>query len=434
VVLVSVFGVALVLAVLVSGLAARTVLSTSLLVLVGGAVVGPGGLGLVDVTPEGGVVERLADLALFTVLFVDGQKAGVRDLFAARQLAGRALLLGMPLNFVGIALLVTLFTDLHGVYALLVAAILSPTDPVFASALVGREDVPTRLRRLLNVESGVNDGLALPVVLVLLAVAEDKHSEPGLLVAELAGGLALGVAVPVVVWLLQRVRVLGAEQRLQPLTGLAIGVTLFGLASVTHANPYLAAFAAGSTVATLMPSVREAFHELGELLAEVAKLAALLVFGALLTPELLGEAGVGGWAVALLAVLVVRPGTLLLSLTGADLPRKQRFAAAWFGPKGFASVVYGLLVVNSGVDQAAEVFAVVAVATAVSILLHSSTDVLVARRFAVEDVVACTSDVQEAAWQTPEPRHPAARPPADATDEDATDEDAPEAPGPGRPG
>jgi len=398
--LVAVFGVALLVAVLVSGLAARTVLSTSLLVLLAGALAGPGGLGLVDVTPDGGLVERLADLALFTVLFVDGQKAGVSELRKAWRLAGRALVLGMPLTFLGIAGLVTVFTSLHGVYALLVAAILSPTDPVFASAIVGRDDVPARLRQLLNVESGLNDGLALPVVLVLLAVADKGNDQqPLLLLAELVGGVALGIAVPLLVRLTCRIKLLGAEQRLQPLGGVAIGIVVFGLAALTHANPYLAAFAAGSTLATVLPDMRNAFHEMGELLSEVAKLAALLVFGALLTPHLLAQAGVGGWVVAVLSVLLVRPGTLLLSLTGARLPRRQRLAAAWFGPKGFASVVYGLLVINRGIAQAEEVFVLVAVSIAVSIVAHSSTDVLVARRFEVEDVVESTSDLGEAGWQ-----------------------------------
>lgn len=110
----------------------------------------------------------LAELALFSVLFTDGQRIGVRDLTLAWKLPGRALLLGMPLTFLVTGVLAVVVAGLPWPEALLVAAVLAPTDPVFAAAIVGREEVPGRMRHLLNVESGLNDGLALPVVLVLL--------------------------------------------------------------------------------------------------------------------------------------------------------------------------------------------------------------------------------------------------------------------------
>ena len=172
--LVLIFGVALLIVVLVSGLAARTVLSTSLMFLLAGAVAGSGGFGWLQLTPNSPIVSTLADLALFTVLFTDGQRAGVPELRAAWRLSGRALLLGMPLTFLGISVLAHLVAGLDWVTAFLVGAVLSPTDPVFASAIVTRTDVPARLRQLLNIESGLNDGLALPVVVVLIAAASSS--------------------------------------------------------------------------------------------------------------------------------------------------------------------------------------------------------------------------------------------------------------------
>lgn len=95
---------------------------------------------------------------------------GIRDLLRAWHLPGRALLVEMPLTFGGIAVCAYLLTDFSWTEAFLIGAVLSPTDPVFAAAIVGREEIPNRLRRLLNVESGLNDGLALPVVLIMLAI------------------------------------------------------------------------------------------------------------------------------------------------------------------------------------------------------------------------------------------------------------------------
>jgi NhaP-type Na+/H+ or K+/H+ antiporter len=392
VVLVAVFGAALLVAVLLSGLAARSVLSTSLLFLVGGAIVSDGFLGLIHITPDSDLVEITADLALFAVLFTDGMHVSFTALRRAWRHPARALGLGMPLAFVGVALVTHFVAGLDWSTAFLVGAVLAPTDPVFASAIVGREEVPARLRQLLNVESGINDGLALPVVLILIASAgptsHTVEADVGTILLELVGGLGLGVALPLVVYGLVRFRLLGAEPRLQPLLPLAIGVILYATCHLTHANPYLAAFSAGAVLASVSPESKHAFEPLGESLAELAKFAALLVFGALLTPELFGDLSVGGYVTVVLAILVIRPASLLISLIGTPFDRRERLTGAWFGPKGFASVVYGLLVLQAGIPQGEEAFTLIAVCIAFSIVAHSSTDVPIARVFAAEDAGA----------------------------------------------
>ena len=271
-------------------------------------------------------------------------------------------------------------------------AVLAPTDPVFASAIVGRKEVPARLRQLLNVESGLNDGLALPVVLVLIAAARPAAggADAGLgkIALELGGGLALGIVLPLVVTCLVRFRLLGAEPKLQPLLPLAVGVILYAICHLTHANPYLAAFSAGAVLASVAPESRLSFEPLGEALAELAKFVALLVFGALLTPALFGGLSVGGYVAVVLAIVVIRPASLLISLIGTrTVNRREKLTAAWFGPKGFASVVYGLLVLQSGIPRAEEAYTLIAVCIAVSIIAHSSTDVPIARMFNIEDLV-----------------------------------------------
>ncbi|RDH77078.1 sodium:proton antiporter [Mycolicibacterium moriokaense] len=382
--LVLAYGVVLLISVSLSGVAARTVLSTALLFLVAGAVIGPGGLGIVDISTNDPSVAFLADIALFTVLFTDGQRANLTALKENWKLSGRALGLAMPLTMVGVAVLAHFLVGLSWPTALLVGAILSPTDPVFAAAIVGRTDVPLRLRRLLNVESGLNDGLALPFVLIFLATA--KHESSGLLIVgeELLLGLVIGIAIAGLVALAWRSTILTAEPRLQPLGPLAIAILVYATCSMTHANPYLAAFAAGSTLATLDHVAAHHFEPFGDLLSEITKFAALLVFGALITPERLSHLGWSGWLLAVVVIIVVRPATMLLSLLRTPLTRGERLAGAWFGPKGFASVVYGLLALQSGIDDAELVFDLVAVTIALSVILHSSTDVPVARMLKME--------------------------------------------------
>lgn len=383
--LVLAFGIVLLISVSLSGVAARTILSTALLFLVAGAVIGDGVLGLVAIEAQDPLVSALADIALFTVLFTDGQRANVRALRENWRLSGRALGLAMPLTMSGIAVPAHFLAGLDWPTALLVGAVLSPTDPVFAAAIVGRRDVPLRLRRLLNVESGLNDGLALPFVLIFLATVQHEPVHPATIAVELALGLALGVVVPALVTLAWKLRVFTAEPRLQALGPLAVAVMLYAACHLTHANPYLAAFAAGATLATLDRVSAERFEPLGEILSEVTKFAALLVFGALITPDRLSDLGIGEWAFAVIAIVLVRPAAMLLSLTRTPLLSKpERLTAAWFGPKGFASVVYGLLVLQSGIPGNEMVFDVIAVTIALSIVLHSSTDVAVAKALRVE--------------------------------------------------
>lgn len=389
-VLVAVFGVALLVAVLLSGLAARTVLSTSFLFLVGGALVSDGFLGLIHITPDSGIVSVTADLALFAVLFTDGMHVSLPTLRANWRNPARALGLGMPLAFVFMALITHYLVGLDWVTSFLVGAVLAPTDPVFASAIVTRAEIPAKLRQLLNVESGINDGLALPVVLMLIAAAgpaANRADASGSEIAlELLFGLVFGIALPMLGNGLARFRLLGAEPKLQPLLPLATGVIVYAACHLTHANPYLAAFSAGAVLAHVSPEAKASFEPLGEALAELAKFAALLVFGALLTPHLFGDLSLGGYLAVILAIVLIRPASLLISLLGTGISRKEKLVAAWFGPKGFASVVYGLLVLQSGIPQAKEAFTLIAVCIAFSIVAHSSTDVPIARAFDVEDL------------------------------------------------
>ena len=374
----------LLISVSLSGVAARTVLSTALLFLVAGALIVPGGLGLVQLSADDGIVAVLADIALFTVLFTYGQRASVPALREGWRLSGLALGIGMPLAMIGIAVTAHYLVGLDWPTAFLLGAILSPTDPVFAAALVGRTDVPLRLRRLLNVESGLNDGLALPFVLIFLAMAQHEDSHIGVVLEELVLGLAIGIGVAALVALAWRSKILTAEPRLQPLGPVAIAVIVYAACNLTHANPYLAAFAAGSALATMDHVAAESFEPFGDLLSELTKFAALLVFGAMITPDRMSHLGWQGWLLALMAILLVRPASMLLSLIRTPMPRSERLTAAWFGPKGFASVVYGLLILQAGLPNGEKLFDLIAVTIALSIILHSSTDVPVARMLRIE--------------------------------------------------
>jgi NhaP-type Na+/H+ or K+/H+ antiporter len=285
----------------------------------------------------------------------------------------------------GTALLAHFMVGLSWVESCLVGAVLSPTDPVFAAAVVGRREVPGRLRSLINIESGLNDGLALPIVLILLAVAHEQPPSIATIGVELAAGIAIGVLIPWLALQIERARFFGVATPYEPILPFAIGLLVFAIAGLTRANEYLAAFSAGVTIATFGPAVRDRFREFGEILTELLKLAALLAFGALISRRFLLDASMSKYAFVALALILPRPLAMGISLLGSELDRKERAVAAWFGPKGFASVVYAILLLKSGVPNAGQLFQLAALVTAASILAHSSTDIFVVYWFRQAD-------------------------------------------------
>ncbi|HEX7448489.1 MAG TPA: cation:proton antiporter [Pirellulales bacterium] len=377
-----VFACLLLLAVLLSALAERSVLSAAVLFLLGGVLSGKDLLGFIRLHPDEPAVSLLAELALVSVLFTEGLHVRAGDLLRAWRLPGRALLFGMPLTLLGIALLARWLLGMEWPTALLIAAVLSPTDPVFAAAIMGRQEIPFGVRHLLNIESGINDGLALPAVMLLLDWTSHVDTSAATMAAKLLGGIAIGAGIAGAAALLERSRLFAAAGLHRPLFSFAVGLLVLALNWITGANAYLGAFTAGMTLGNLHPQISHDFDDLGGQVAELLKLAAILAFGALLSPRMLAETPPAGYLFVLLVLVLVRPVALGLALAGSGLDWRERLVAAWFGPKGFASVVYGILVLKSSVPDAQYAFDLIALTIAGSMIAHSSTDVLVARWFA----------------------------------------------------
>ncbi|MGH9514432.1 MAG: cation:proton antiporter [Terriglobales bacterium] len=377
-----IFCLVLVIAVLVSEIAEKSVLSSSVLFLAAGFMVGRNLFGKVpDVPPD--LLRRIAELALFSILFTDGiRTGGLRCVAEFWHLSGRALLIGMPLTIAGIALIGHGLLHTNWLQAFLVAAVLSPTDPVFVSAVFRFEGVPNSVKRVLNIESGLNDGLALPVVLLLLPHLGGKQGELRSAVFELLLGIVVGIVVPWLVIKLQESRFLNAVGLFEPLNAFAIGLLVLAVCYRSGANIFLGAFAAGITVASLSLQVAEAFERFGELVAELLKLLALLLFGAAMAPRFFVALSPWDYAFVVLATFAVRPLAILLAMAGTELTRREIWVVGWFGPKGFASVVYGILILQAGFGHLAHL---VGLAVITSIIVYSSTDIFVGKWFKPKD-------------------------------------------------
>lgn len=377
--LLAVFAVTLLVAALLSNLASRSVLSTSVLFLGVGLL-----LAFTDATgldAESETLVTVIEVTLFAVLYTDSMRVGVGDLRTAWRLPGRALLLGMPLIFATTAVLGRYLVGLDWLEAMLVAAVIAPTDPVLVSALTGREPVPDRLRFLLGVESGLNDGMALPVVLLLLASLRGAEAEVGAVLSGIGLGVALGVAIPVAVLWVIRFRVISAVGTYERILGVAIGLVVFVAAALVGANEFLAAFAAGVSIRSMNKEFAEGFEYLGGLLSELLKLFGLLIFAAAIEPEILLSLPATAWIFAVLALVAARPLSMLAALLASELGLAERITVGWFGPKGFASVFLGLIVFQSEIENASTLFALITLVVGLSVIVHSSTDILAARYF-----------------------------------------------------
>lgn len=373
-----VFAITLLIAVLVSNIAEKSVLSSSVLFLVAGFLSGRGIFGFTPEVPPD-LLERLAEIALFSILFTDGMRTGGwTNIRQSWRLPGRALLIGMPLTIIGIALLGRYLLDTNWAAAFLVAAVLSPTDPVFVSAIFQFEAIPNSIKHLLNVESGLNDGLALPIVLMLLPIVSGGKRPLTSIAVELLLGLGIGLLIPWAAIRLEQSQMFKAVGIFEPLNAFAIGLLVLATCYRLGANLFLGAFASGILVASLNASVAESFERFGELLAELLKLAAVLVFGATIASRFFVALSLWDYLFVGLATFAVRPVAVWVSLAGTGLRQREVLLAGWFGPKGFASVVYGLLIWQAGLKHLAHL---VGVAVAASIVVYSSTDILVGRWF-----------------------------------------------------
>jgi NhaP-type Na+/H+ or K+/H+ antiporter len=343
----------------VSGRLERLDVTGPIVFVAAGLLLCNGPWAVVDVTIESHSVHGLAEVTLALLLFADAARVNPQDLRHSAGLPVRLLAIGLPLTFaMGAGLAAALLTDLPWELAALLGAVLAPTDAALSASVVSDESLPQSIRRSLNVESGLNDGIATPVVTALIAAAatligvgaiEDTASAPGTAaLVDLVGGSAIGALVGylggVVV---TRARANGwiapGGRRIAVLTLAALA---FVVAKETGVNYFVAAFVAGFAFRAGTREDDEEATELPELMGRVLALAVWFVFGAGL---LLDGLEIVDWRIALYAVLsltVVRMAPVALSMIGAEFSRPATLFIGWFGPRGLASVVFGLLIVE----------------------------------------------------------------------------------------
>jgi sodium/hydrogen antiporter len=385
-------GLLLAVAAALSGVMRGTVLSISVLAVAAGIALAEADVIAVN-ADDPGVIE-VVQLALILTLFSDG-------MFVERELLGRhwgpparALALAMPATMGLLALFgYLLFPDLSWAEAFLLAAVLSPTDPVVTSTVVTAQRVPAVVRHTLNLESGLNDGLALPFVLFFLVLAT-PGGDAGREAAELLGEAAFGAVVGVALGLLggrlhNRLPGGGITARYEGIYAVGFGLTAFGLADVTFGNGLIAAFVAGIVLGATEHEVPESFVAFAENVSSIFHVVTFFLFGALIVATGFDGPVWGLLLFILFALLIARPVSVRAALAGTGLPPSQKSFIAWFGPKGVASMLFALFVLDEPVAEGSLVFDVAAFVILSSIIAHGLTDTVgarwIERRMEIED-------------------------------------------------
>ena len=376
----AVFGVLLVGGALIAGVAHRTFLSLTALFVVAGFVLGRGGLEVLDFDPTSGFVEILAIVALILILFRDGLEVEAEMLQRAWRLPLRKLVLGMPITCVLIAAATHALTDLSWTESFLLGALLSPTDPVLSSSVVTNPRVPRVIRHSLNLESGLNDGLALPAVLAFAYALDPTKSDFvwwEFVLQDVTLGFAVGGAIGFAAGkLLPRGRSLGEDvtSHQKALYGLGVAFATYAAAHAVNGNGLIAVFVCAITLGILRADIRESFEVRSEDIIEIVKLGVFVVFGALLTLDGLFDDGAAAVAIVLFTLLFARPFAVFVSLLGTRTDTFTRLFMGWFGPKGVATMSFSLLVLGEGIADGSRIFNIAALAVFVSIIAHGLTD------------------------------------------------------------
>src|SRR6185437_7011318 len=337
-------------------------------------------------TPE--LVKALAEVTLVLVLFSDASRVGLRELRADAGLYGRLLGVGLPLTIgLGILLALALFSGISIWLALLVGAALAPTDAALGAGVMVNPAVPARIRRLLNVESGLNDGIATPVVVVAIAgAATAEHAAsvgPGAAAAELALGVLVGACVGAAGgYVVHVARRRGwAEAGFAGSAVLALAVCAYACALALHGNGFIAAFTGGLAYGATSGKRGERLVPYVEETGALVSLLVWLAFGAIaVVPAFEGLT----WQRVLYAALsltVIRMVPVALALAGRRLGRAAVAFVGWFGPRGLASVVFALLALEDLGQTAGPAVSVIAFTVLLSVVAHGLTANPLAQRY-----------------------------------------------------
>jgi len=380
----AIIGIVIVVSALLSGLIDRSGLPQVAVFICIGAALGPFGLGVFDMTLDSPVLRVVATLSLTLVLFTDAVTLNVSEVRREAALAFRMLGPGTILCAALTALAAWWLLGTSPALSAILGAALASTDPVLLRGLLRRRDISSQTRQALKLESGLNDAVLLPIVVVAIALT-GHHEEAGRSFARLGFGLFIlgpgaGIAIGLIgVAALDLIRKrLGVRRDYESLYSLGIAFTAFAAAEAVHGSGFLAAFAAGLTIAALDVELCDCFIEYGGVTAEMLLLFTFVILGSSLIWT--GFSGLDGRTLIFAAfAILIRVPVYLVSLLGSNVDRRGRMLIAWYGPSGLSSLLLVLLAVFAGLPGSDRIFAISSLIVLISVVLHGASPMLLAR-------------------------------------------------------
>ena len=365
---------------LVAGRVERAAASGPIVFVVAGLLMGPLGLGWFDGSVSNTELRVLADLTLALILFIDAANADLAILKRQFRIPSRMLLFGLPgVIFLGTLTAALLFDTLSLFEAAILGTMLAATDAALGKAVVTNKAVPTQIREGLNIESGLNDGLCVPILFVFIALAIGSGAEGGsttfalkLVAEELGIGLAVGLGLTAIgTWAFAWCRDKGWVTEIwKQVTVVALAIACFSVAQSLHGSGYIAAFTGGLLFGF---RAKDATHRLvlaAEGTGETLALLTWFVFGAAVIGQSIEYFTWEMLVYALLSLTVIRMLPVFLSLSGSGESTASKLFLGWFGPRGLASIVFAIIVINKGVPEAEFIAMVVVLTVFFSLVAH----------------------------------------------------------------
>jgi NhaP-type Na+/H+ or K+/H+ antiporter len=360
-----------------------TLVTGPMLFVTVGLIIGSSGLGVLDVEIDAEAITLLFEATLALVLFSDAATINSSNWRKEAPIPGRLLSWGLLLTIVfGTAAAMVIFTDIDLWAAGLIAVILAPTDAALGQAVISNPRVPQSIRQALNVESGLNDGIALPIILVLLSAAEESASgiSFGTLMSFIGQELLIAAAVGIAIgWIGATILVRAAKRGwVSPLWlqigTLSLAAAAYSLAVMWGGSGFIAVWLAGLVLGRTTRGKLEEVSGFSETLGSALTMTSFLVFGAFILGTVLGDLT---WQIAVYAVLsltAIRMIPVALAMIGSGLNRVSVLYLGWFGPRGLASIIFaGLVVEGSEIPHASLIVTVAMVTVGVSVYAHGAT-------------------------------------------------------------
>lgn len=368
---------------LISGRLHGTIITAPLIFIIFGFLVGDGGLSIAKMDPGHSIIHFIAEFTLIVVLFTDAARLDLKRLWHDHNLPVRMLIIGLPLVVVtGTVIATQIFPALTLWEAALLAALLAPTDAALGQSVVSAKIVPVRIRQAINVESGLNDGIILPAVLLLAALAGSRSeiSEASMWIQFGLLQVTLGPVVGVFTGYVGA-RMIDTMAERKWMNASAQGIGILSLAMLTYVlaelvggNGFIATFVAGMMFGNTIRNTCTFIFEFMETEGQLLMLITFLIFGAAMLPEGLHHLTPSVFLYAVLSLTVIRIIPIAISLIGTGLKLPTIAFLGWFGPRGLASILFVLLILDkSKVVHRDELFSITIVTVGLSALLHGIT-------------------------------------------------------------